>query len=283
MYQFVSRLARVSVLALGAVLGLSALPWPSLAVRPAVAAGLPAAEVDATYKITLNGFDLGNFRFGSNVDHERYTLDTDVELSALLGVFHWKGTTRSTGTFAANKPKPQGFLFEFASSAKSGSVKMGFGESGVEQVTAQPVMLAEPDEIPLTSAHLKGVIDPLTAIMAMTHTDAANPCGHTYAIFDGKQRFDLDLVFARQQPLAGTREIQQVCRVKYHPIAGYAPTPETSALANSDEIEIAFRPVPQAHLMLPQSISVPTPVGQVQITLAGVTIRAERGQVASVD
>src|SRR5690606_12725305 len=117
---------------------------------------------DASYKITLNGFDLGSFRFTSDVARDHYALYTDVQLSALLGVFHWKGVTRSSGTIVAAKPRPAGFLFEFESSATSGSVKMGFGKSGVESLTILPVASDPPDTVPLTRQHLKGVLDPLT-------------------------------------------------------------------------------------------------------------------------
>ncbi|MFA5949274.1 MAG: DUF3108 domain-containing protein [Hyphomicrobium sp.] len=283
MYQFSFRSLRAAIVSAGAIFSLLALPAPHLASPSAMAAGISAADVDATYKITLNGFELGSFHFGSNVEQDHYTLDTDIEISAFLGVIHWKGATRSTGAIAAKSPKPADFLFEYESSAKAGSVKIGFGEKGVESLSVEPVALALPDEIPLTEAHLKGVLDPLTAIMALTHVDAPTPCGRKVAIFDGKQRFDLDLQFARAERLAGTSETALVCRVKYQPIAGYTPTDETRALAASNEIEIAFRPVPAAKLMLPQSVSLPTPAGHARLDLVQIRVKAARGQVASVN
>lgn len=269
--------AASALLTTAAALGLAATAAPAADVTP--------AQVDANYKITLNGFELGTFRFSSDVARDHYALNTDVEISALLGVFHWKGVTRASGTVAAAKPQPAGFLFEFESSAKSGSVKMGFGESGVESISVNPVADDPPDTVPLTRQDLKGVFDPLTAIMAMTHVDAPSPCGRKIPVFDGRQRFDLDLRFARQQPVAGLPgQMAIVCRVKYTPIAGYRPTEETLALASSNDIEIAFRPVPQAKLMLPQSIVVPTAIGRAEITLVDVGIKAaERGRLASVN
>lgn len=242
------------------------------------------AQVDASYKITLNGFDLGNFRFSSDVERDHYALNTDVEISALLGVFHWKGVTRSSGTVVAAKPQPAGFLFEFESSAKSGSVKMGFGQSGVESISVDPVADDTPDTVPLTRQDLKGVLDPLTAIMALMHVDAPSPCGRKIPIFDGKQRFDIDLKFARAEPVAGVPgETATVCRVKYTPIAGYRQNEETKALAASNEIEVAFRNIRQAKLMLPQSIVIPTAVGRAELTLVQVDIKTAGGQLASVN
>jgi uncharacterized protein DUF3108 len=285
MYKFSSRAMRAYVLAAGSALFLTAAPLGPQATS-ALAADMTPAEVDANYKITLNGFELGTFRFNSDVARDHYALNTDVELSALLGVFHWKGVTRSSGTLVAAKPQPAGFLFEFESSAKSGSVKMGFGQYGnLQSVSVAPEAIDPPDTIPLTPEHLKGVLDPLSAILVLTHVDAPSPCGRKVPIFDGKQRFDIDLKYARTEPVAGQpNEMAIVCRVKYTPIGGYRPTEETMALASSKEIEIAFRPVPQAKLMLPQSIVIPTVIGRAELTLVQVGIKTEGGgKLASVN
>jgi hypothetical protein len=241
-------------------------------------------EVDAVYKIALNGFELGKFRFNSNVTPYQYTVDTDVELSALLGVFHWKGVTRSSGTFAASKPIPAGFLFEFESPARNGSVKLGFDETGVHDISVLPQDYDAPDLVPLQAQHLKGVLDPLSAIMALTHSDSASPCGRKLEIFDGKQRFDLDLRFSREEAAAGQTEMLTVCRVKYTPLSGYRATDETRSMAANSGIEIAFRRVPNAKLMLPQTVVVPTAAGPAELTLETVDIKTPgRGKIALVN
>jgi hypothetical protein len=248
-------------------------------------AGMSPAEVDAIYKITLNGFEIGSFRFSSKVTPDHYTADSDVELSALLGAFHWRGVTRTSGTIAGKDPKPAGFLFEFDGTAKSGSVQLGFNQSGVQSVSVLPISADPPDTVPLSEQHLKGVLDPLTAIMALTHVDGGSPCGGKVAIFDGKQRFDLELSYRRQAPIGESRtDMAIVCRVKYVPIAGYRANEETRNMANTTGIEIAFRPVPKANLMLPQDVIVPTLVGPAELTLVRVEIRTpDLGQIALVE
>lgn len=284
MYQVSSRRVVACVIGLGATALTALTQLPPLAVAAPVTPGVSPAKVDASYKITLNGFDLGSFRFKSNVGRSEYTLDTDVQISALLGVFHWKGVTHSSGIMKAKSPKPSDFRFDYESSVRSGSVSMGFGQDGVEAITVLPTMMEAPDTVPLTRSHIKGVLDPLSAIMAITHTEAATPCGRKVAIFDGKQRFDIDLRFAREEAVPGTSgEKAVVCRVKYTPIAGYRPTEETRQLAASNGIEISFRMVPSAKLMLPQSVSVPTAAGEARISLERVNIELPQGQLASVD
>jgi hypothetical protein len=177
-------------------------------------AGNPAVRVDASYKITLNGFNLGTFHFKSNVGRTRYTSESDVEISALLGVFKWKGVTHTSGSLQAKALKPGDFRFDYESSVRSGSVAMGFNKDGIQSLSVVPLTVDAADMVPLTPAHLKGVFDPLSAILAITHSDATTPCGRKIPIFDGKQRFDLSLRFARQEPVVGIpNEIATVCRV----------------------------------------------------------------------
>ena len=287
MCQVSSRSVRACVLGLGAAT-LAALvplaPRSIEAIAGPVAPGVTPIRVDAGYKITLNGFDLGKFNFKSDVGRSRYELETDVQISALLGVFHWKGVTHSTGIVQAKSPKPADFRFNYESSVRSGSVTMGFDQDGVESLSIVPTMMDAPDTVPLTRSHIKGVLDPLSAILALTHSNAATPCGRKVAIFDGKQRFDIDLRYARKEPVPGLNETAIVCRVKYIPLAGYRPTEETRQLAASNSIEIAFRMVPAAGLMLPQSVTVPTAAGEARINLERVNIELpERGRVASAN
>lgn len=281
MVQVSYRRVRALSVALGAMTLAAGLPLRAEAQQQSAPAISPA-KVQAAYKISLNGFELGDFNFKSNVSRTSYTLDTDVQISALLGVFKWKGVTRSTGTLSAKAPKPEDFRFNYESSVRNGSISMGFGQDGLETLSVLPTTIEAADTVPLTRAHLKNVVDPLSAILVITHTSAATPCGRKVAVFDGKQRFDIDLRFARKEAVAGIEgETAIVCRVKYTPIAGYRPTEETRELATSNGIEIAFRMVPSAKLMIPQSMTLPTAAGQARVDLQSVNIEVPNGQLAS--
>lgn len=286
MYKISSRRVVACVAGLAATaLGAFLLAPSPLATAAPTPPGMSPVRVDASYRITLNGFNLGNFQFKSDVGRKRYTLDTDVEISALLGVFKWKGVTRTSGAIAANSPMPADFRFNYESSVKSGSVDMGFTKDRIERLTVLPATDEPADWVPVSASHLQGVLDPLSAILAITHSDAQSPCGRKVSIFDGKQRFDIALRFARKEPVAGIpNETAIVCRVKYIPIAGYRANEETRQLAETNDIEIVFRMVPAAKLMLPQSVSLPTIAGAARIDLEKVNVEvSDRGQLASVD
>ncbi len=262
--------AKVSALLLAG----AALP----AAEPAQAGG-PKSSVDARYKISLNGFEIGDMHYVSAIEGSSYTLATDVELSLLLGAVHWKGASRTVGSLGEAAPTPTGFNFDFDSTMKSGSVRMGFDRGNVKSVAVEPQAPPAPDVVPVREQHLKGVLDPLSAIMVLTRGATANPCARKVGIFDGKQRFDLTLAYRRAESGG-----QTVCAVKYTPIAGFKKTEETANLAASTGIEITFKPAPAADLMVPSRIVLPTLAGTAEIVVEKVNVRgAGPGQVAQVD
>jgi hypothetical protein len=154
---------------------------------------------------------------------------------------------------------------------------MNFGQRGVETVSIMPPIADAPDTVPLAAQQLSGALDPLSAILALTHAGDKSPCSRRVAIFDGKQRFDLELTYRRHVPVGEqSADLAIVCRVKYVPLGGHRANEETRALARSTGIEITFRPVPRAGIMLPQ--------GVLELSLQRVDIKTpDSGQIALVN
>jgi hypothetical protein len=121
------------------------------------------------------------------------------------------------------------------------------------------------------------VLDPLSAVMALTRAQSSSPCGRKISIFDGKQRFDLLFSFRRRERVPETRPSGQpgigyVCRVRYIPIAGHRNNDETRQMAGNTGIEVALRPVPSANLLIPYKITIPTIAGAAVLTSQRVDI-----------
>jgi hypothetical protein len=273
------------------VRGLALLALPALLIADqAVAADPWPDEVQGIYKVRFNGFDVGTFEFNSTVQAHTYTLTGNAQLSALLGALSWKGETRTAGTLAANAPRPAGYTFDFNGIGKSGSIKMSFAGENVANVSHAPPLPPQPDTVPVRDTHLKGVLDPLSAVMALARTASigADPCQRRLSIFDGRQRFDLVLSFAREERVveakpSGQPNMALVCRVRYVPVAGHKMNDETHHMATTSGIEIALRPVPSASLFVPHQITVPTIAGSATLTSHWVQITTQRnGQIALV-
>jgi hypothetical protein len=208
-----------------------------------------------------------------------------AQLSALLGALTWKGETRTAGTLAANAPKPAGYTFDFNGIGKTGSIKMNFAGDHVANVSHAPPLPPQTDTVPVRDAHLKGVLDPLSAVMALARTanSGADPCKRKLSIFDGRQRFDLVLSFVREERIveakpSGQPDMALVCRVQYFPVAGHKVNDETQHMATTNGIEIALRPVPSVNLFVPHQITVPTIAGSATLTSQWVQITTQRNE-----
>jgi hypothetical protein len=239
------------------------------------------ALVRAVYEVNFNGFTVGTFEFVSQAEEQSYTLTGNAQLTLLLGAFTWIGETRSFGLIANDdSPKPAAFSFDFrTNNNKSGSTKVDFANGGVFDVRHSPPAILKPDTVPLREPHLKGVLDPLSAIMVVARYANPDPCDHRLPIFDGKERFDLVLSYkgqvkvSEQQP-SGQPAIAYVCRVKYRPIAGHKVDAESSHLATSDAIEVSLRPIPSANVLIPYQITIPTLIGYATIVAKRVEIES---------
>ncbi len=264
-----SRHARLGLAAVG-VFALSGLSGSQHA-QAAGQADLPR-HVAAVYSISFNGFDIGRFAFEADIRAKSYTLTGDAQISALLGFVKWQGLTRTGGEISGTTPAPAAYTFDYSSSAKSGAVRLSFRNGAVTSTTAVPPLPMSPDLVPVERSHLKGVLDPLTAVMAMTRPTGDNPCNQRLPIYDGLQRFDLISTPTGTRQLAGQQGILHVCEMRYRPISGYARGSETEDLAKSLKIEISLLPMPNAGLHVPHEIKIPTLVGSAVLKLQKIDI-----------
>ena len=131
--------------------------------------------------------------------------------------------------------------------------------------------------------HLKNVMDPMSAIMAMTLGAKRNPCQGSVDVFEGRMRFKLALEAKGQRRIeergnSGQPRLGAVCRVRFTPIAGHKPSKSMTEMANNRNIEVVLRPVPDADLFVPYLITVPTGYGTVAIASRRVEIVDGRRQ-----
>jgi hypothetical protein len=249
----------------------------------ATAATAPRAADDwpssmhAVYEVNFNGFDIGSFEFDSQAEQESYTLAASAHLSVLLGAFTWDGQTRSFGLIAKERTRPAAFSFDFKSNVKAGSTTLGFSDDSVTSITQLPPATVNPAAIPLREDHLKGVVDPLTALMVLSRGTSSKPCQRRISIFDGRERFDLLFSYKGEMAVtelqaSGQPGVAVLCKVRYLPIAGHRVDPDTQFMAANEEIEVALRPIPAANVFVPYLITVPTRIGTASLLSKRVEI-----------
>ena len=263
------KLRLFSIVATSAGFGALALPAPPAAAQSTWPAGLKAE-----YEVGYNGFNVGSFVFKAEAEQQSYTLTGSANLSMLLGMISWSSDIRSFGSLVQQAPKPAVYAFDARSGSRAASTRVSFEAGSVATVAHSPQMPAKPDAVPVREQHLKGVVDPLSAMMLVTQ--GASPCDRRIPIFDGYERFDLVLSRKGETRLpeqaGGHSVVAQVCQVRYVPIAGHIPDGDTKFMASNGGIEVVMRPVPGARIYVPYQITIPMPLGSATLVSKRVEV-----------
>jgi Protein of unknown function (DUF3108) len=146
---------------------------------------------------------------------------------------------------------------------------MAFAGGAVKDLQVEPPTPYSADRVPLTEAHRRGVMDPLSAGLVYVggSGDVLTPdvCRRTVPIFDGRQRYDLTLAFKGMQQVKADKGYEGpvvVCMVVYQPLAGHRPDrPAVRQLAESRDMDIWFAPIAGTRFLAPFRISLPTVIG----------------------
>jgi hypothetical protein len=261
----------------------------TLAPLPALAAEAWPAAVSARYKLKFNGIDVGHIAFTSKTGKKSYSLQSQGDVSVLFGAIKWTGTSNVTGAIASGTLSPQSYAFDWKKNKKGGAIKLGYTGQKATSVAVDPPPSTDPDIVPITEAHKSGTLDPLSAIMALTRSDVADPCARRVAVFDGKHRFDIVFSHKRKTLIpapksGGASSVGFVCRAMYEPVAGHKDNPDSKKYAANRDAEVTLRRLEGSGLLIPQSVTVPTAWGTGSMVLEAMSVTsATAGQFALQD
>ena len=247
--------------------GLCAAAWLWLA--PAHVA-LAQGRLDARYEATLAGIPVGKGAWTIDISDDQFTAAASGGTAGLLKAF-----AGGTGTGAAQGRVVNGALVatnysaSTTTSKKTEAIHMILSGGTVREYGIEPEPPVDPERIPVTDAHRRGVFDPMTGSMLRVpgSGDPLSPdaCRTGAAIFDGRMRYDLKLDYKRMETVKAEKGYQGpvvVCAVYFSPIAGYIPDRAViKYLTAQRNIEVAFAPVAGTRILVPFRMVVPTPLG----------------------
>jgi hypothetical protein len=270
----------------GAVAGLALLAFGAggQAAEGPIKEVWPAA-VSAHYKLKFNGISVGKIAFSSKAAGKTYELTSNGEVSLLFGAIKWTGASNVAGAIEAVEPAPKSYAFDWKRNKKGGAIKLGFAGHKAVEVAVEPPPSAHHDTVPLSDKDKQGVVDPLSAIMALTTAAKGDPCERRVKVFDGKQRFDIVFSPKRQTvipaPKGGASAVGYVCRAMYEPIAGHRANADQKAYAANRDAEVVLRKLPGSEALIPHSVTIPTAWGTGTMVIERVDVTsATAGQFA---
>ena len=274
-----ARALRVSAsLCAGALLVLAALP-------PAFAQG----RLDAHYEATLAGIPVGKGAWTIDISDDQFSASASGGTAGLLKAFSsGSGTGAAQGRVVNGYPVATNYSASTTTAKKTEAIHMVLSNGNVREYGIEPEPPVDPDRLPVTDAHRRGVFDPMTGSMlrAPASVDPLSPevCRAGAPIFDGRMRYDLKLDFKRVEMVRAERGYHGpalVCAVYFSPVAGYIPDrPVIKYLAAQRNMEIAFAPVAGTRILVPFWMRIPTPLGPATLEATQFITQATPPRVA---
>jgi hypothetical protein len=246
-------------------------------------------RLDAHYEATLAGIPVGKGAWTIDISDDQFSASAFGGTAGLLKAF-----AGGTGTGAAQGRVVNGALVSTNYSAttttskKSEAIRMVLSGGNVREYAIEPEPPVDPDRIPITDAHRRGIYDPMSGAMLRVPgtADPLSPeaCRTGAAIFDGRMRYDLKLDYKRMETVKAEKGYHGpavVCSVYFSPVAGYIPDrPVIKYLAAQRNIEIAFAPVAGTRILVPFRMVIPTPFGTAMLEATQFITQATPPRVA---
>jgi len=232
----------------------------------------PQTRIVAGYRIDLDNFNLGSFRFKTTLNGSDYRVQGAGHFSVLGGLLYdLQTTTASSGKITSAGPEPATYVLSYAGGGDVGQLRMSFDAGSVTSLSISPPKPRDPHEIPITKEQLVGALDPIAAAFFRAHSGDPDGdlkiCEQTVPVFDGGWRYDLELAPKGKVPLrkgASTAfsSYAVVCRVKFRPISGYASDdPNIKLMSHTDAIEVWLVPLSGTEMYVPYRLLLPTESG----------------------
>lgn len=249
------------------------------ALLAALSAASPArAEpVSATYEVFFGGFHVLNAEALWANGGDGYRLAAEAETQGFVGWLHpWKGNTESRGVIAGGKVIPQAHR-NWGYDSDDGEetlVALDYDAAGnIAETLVQP----EPDwegRHPLPADAGQGTLDPLSVIAGLSELlRKGGACEGSFAVFDGRKRYDLTVSDAGEAELEPTDYSiysgpARGCRIDYKMLGGHRMERNKYAETARERIVWVARPTADAPL-IPVRLEIETAYGTLMGHLTG--------------
>jgi hypothetical protein len=232
-------------------------------------------SIEAAYTISIARIPVGTLIASFIVNETEYSISGSARVSGAVRMLNnGEGSSITHGAIKDGNLIPRTFESKSTFEGDPPEVKMAFEDGKITKLDVPPL---SQDRVPLTAAHLVGVIDPLSALLmpAPEIIDGltARPCqGRTLSIFDGHLRYDLKLNFKRLDRIEakeGYTGPVLVCGVSFVPISGHQESNTLLKFFTGREMETMLAPVTFIRAVMPIRVVV-------ESMLVNLVVRATR-------
>lgn len=249
--------------------------WRSIALMAMTGPAATQAQAEpqqfrTEYSVLAFGLPVARSVFETSIGEGRYALQGRLNAAGVAALFDsTKGTITAEGAYSRNAVTARSFDMRYTTGGKAKRTTVGFSRGAVSSSESVPAPKGEskPDWVPVTKAHLRDVLDPISAMVVPAKSLRA-VCGRTLRVYDGEMRADIRLSYLRTIPFktVGYDGEAVTCKGAFTPVAGYtAGKKEIRELAEKSRIEISFAPVGETGLYAPVAAKVSVSIGTVSL------------------
>ena len=243
----------------------------AVALAAAAAPARAQGRLDGLYTASLAGIPLGKGEWIVDIGDGQYSAAVSGVTTGLLRVFaSGQGTGMARGAIASNGALvPSLYAATITANKRTEELRMALAGGVVKDLSIEPPTPPVPERIPVTDAHRRGVLDPMTASLVRVpgNADPMSPeaCAQGASVFDGRLRYDLTMAFRRMETVKAEKGYAGpvvVCTVFFNPIAGYIPDrPAIKYLTRQRDMEVWLAPIAGTRIVVPYRVAIPTPLG----------------------
>lgn len=247
-----------------------ALPAAALLLAAASVPAHAQGRFEGHYSVSIAGIPVGQGAWTGEIAQNQYTTAASFRVAGLARVLtDAEGFGAARGRVNSGRLVPSTYAVTVTADHRPDEVRMAFARGSVKDLQVEPPTPYNPDRVPVTDAHRRGVVDPLSAglfpVGGTGEVLAPEACARTAQVFDGRQRYDLALSFKRMDQVKAVKGYEGpvvVCMVAYRPVAGHRPDgPAIRQLTESRDMEVWLAPVAGTRFLAPFRISIPTMIG----------------------
>ena len=261
----------------------------------AVSGATPAfaqGKLEAQYEATLAGIPVGRGAWNIEISEDQFSASAVGGTAGLLKAFaSGSGAGASQGRVVNGALVSTNYSASTTTSKKTEAIHMVLNNGTIKEFAIEPEPPVDPNRIPVTEAHKRGVFDPMTGSMLRVPgtADPLSPeaCRASAAVFDGRMRYDLKLDFKRMETVKAEKGYHGpvvVCAIYFSPVAGYIPDrPVIKYLTAARNMEIAFAPVAGTRILVPFRMLIPTPLGMAMLEATQFITTATPPRVAKTN
>jgi Protein of unknown function (DUF3108) len=230
-------------------------------------------KLTANYTISIARIPIGRIGWTVDIGENSYATSGSGEASGLLSILaSGKGTAATQGSVKDGELLPTSFSSDISRDDDKAALKMVLDHGAASEVSGDAPEASD-TRVPLTEAHRRNIVDPLTALLIPAAagdgiTRAA--CERTLPIFDGHRRYNLKLTFKRMDKVKADKRNADgpsvVCAVAFEPVAGHrADSKLVRFLAHDRDIELWLAPIAGARVLAPVRLSISNMLGNLVV------------------